>query len=71
VKPTGETTGTEFTEATTEHNANPNGVPPLLSAAGEALAKKTAPANALIVNTAASPTNPQQDSMLSIFRRGT
>lgn len=43
-----ETTGTEFTESSTENGSNENGLPglPLMSSEGAALAKKSAPNSA-------------------------
>jgi hypothetical protein len=64
---------TEFSEKSTNHNANPEGVvPTMMSGEGERLAKKTAPASAFKVaertRISDGPSNPLHRTMDKIFR---
>jgi hypothetical protein len=65
---------TEFNESSTNHNANPEGTAPtLMSAEGEALSEKSAPAGAYHVakgtKTAPGPDNPLHRTLDRIFTR--
>jgi hypothetical protein len=65
-------TGTEFTEATTSHGTNENGVP-MMSERGNRLASISAPSSAFEVaektRLADAPHNPLQRALQDVFKK--